>query len=1048
MNITQRRLLAGLSAPIVLLVSAAAQAQGTSVLTGTVRDAATKAPVPDAVVTVTSPSLQGEQLVVTDASGQYRVPNLPPGVYTLRLDKDTYRPYARGGIDLRLNSTIRVNTDLLPEAIKADVVEIIAAAPTVDVGSSTTGVNVGSDFVNRIALSAPSGKGAAQRSFESLAEIAPGAVADQYGISIAGTTSPENQYVIDGLSVNNPAFGLLGTSLPVEFVKDFNVITGGYMPEYGRSAGGYLDVATKTGSNEFHGSVFFNITPGGLDGSRKTVLREGSTISTTTSLSSLQSFGAEVGGPLFKDRLWFYVGVSPAFARYRLERGLNSIRLGADGQPVKDENGFTQTDPIPGTGATYYATLRSFSYLAKLTWLINRDSTLNVSIYGTPTYSGGDGTYGINPRDGSVEINNSNNNNILNGDYKALAHNYVSSPTDVVLKYSTAFNNKRQLFDATFGWHHQEELVNGADGSQLGSGKGYSNISQVLWQRTDPGPHSITDFEASSTVKAACEPAGSTSTLCPVTTYYSGGPGAIPRAILDRWQGKAVGTGLFTYLGHHVVKAGFDMEVAQYNSSRGYSGSNIYYETPDGTAFQDYRRFGFLVGPDKAVALQKFDAVSRSTTLGGFAQDSWSVLDRVTVNVGVRYDAQLLFGYDGRMAMALTNEWSPRLGAIYDFTREGRSKLYANFARFYESVPLDAIDRSIPGERQIYSYHDAGACDPRSVAQQHNQCESDASRPVVNGVYAPNQRWGIVGSDKSPVDPDIQAQSADELVLGGEYEVFPSARVGVSYTKRWQNRVIEDMSRDEAQTYFIGNPGYGIAKDFPKATRDYDGVTFFFQKTFANTWLAQASYTVSSLRGNWAGLFRPETGQIDPNINSDFDLSTLLPNRTGPLPGDHTHQIKLYGAKDFILPAKALITLGGTYRGYSGGPTSFLGSHAIYGPDQAFILPRGSGERLPWVHNIDAHLGVGMQLTKDSAVQISMDVFNLFNFQAETARDQRYTLDNVLPIGDGTANSNDLKNLKNSDGSAFDPTHKNPNFGNPVAYQAPRSFRFGARVTF
>src|SRR6185369_11752376 len=116
------------------------------------------------------------------------------------------------------------------------------------------------------------------------------------------------------------------------------------------------------------------------------------------------------------------------------------------------------------------------------------------------------------------------------------------------------------------------------------------------------------------------------------------------------------------------------------------------------------------------------------------------------------------------------------------------------------------------------------------------------------------------------------------------------------------NRAIEDMSRDEANTYFIGNPGYGIARDFPKPVRDYDAGTVFFQKAFSSGWLGQASYTLSSLRGNYAGLFRPETGQLDPNINSDFDLRSLLVNHTGPLPGDRTHQLKLYGAKDFVLP--------------------------------------------------------------------------------------------------------------------------------------------------
>ena len=85
-------------------------------------------------------------------------------------------------------------------------------------------------------------------------------------MSISGTTSPENSFVIDGLSVNDPGFGILGTPLSVEFIQDVNVITGGYMPEYGRATGGVLNAVTKSGSNEFHGSVFGNWTPGALEG--------------------------------------------------------------------------------------------------------------------------------------------------------------------------------------------------------------------------------------------------------------------------------------------------------------------------------------------------------------------------------------------------------------------------------------------------------------------------------------------------------------------------------------------------------------------------------------------------------------------------------------------------------------------------------------------------------------------------------------------------------------------------------------------------------------
>src|SRR6185436_8797853 len=116
---------AGSIALFGVLTSSSAFAQGTGVLTGTIVDAATKKPLADVVVTATSPALQGEQTVVTDASGSYRIPNLPPGAYSLRVDRDTYRPYSRGGISMRLNTTLRVNAELLPETVTLKAEEVV-----------------------------------------------------------------------------------------------------------------------------------------------------------------------------------------------------------------------------------------------------------------------------------------------------------------------------------------------------------------------------------------------------------------------------------------------------------------------------------------------------------------------------------------------------------------------------------------------------------------------------------------------------------------------------------------------------------------------------------------------------------------------------------------------------------------------------------------------------------------------------------------------------------------------------------------------------------
>ncbi|AUX23474.1 TonB-dependent receptor [Sorangium cellulosum] len=1068
---------------MTMLTAVPAFAQtGNSVLLGRVTDASSKAPVADVVVTATSPALQGEQLVVTDASGQYRIPNLPPGDYTLRLEKETYRPYARGGIALRAGMTLRVNVELLPEALKAQEIIVVGRPPTVDIGSSSVAQSITDDFSRRVPVSPPGGKGAASRSFESIAAVTPGAKSDEFGTSIAGTSSPENQYVIDGLSVNDPAYGIIGTPLTMEFIKEVNVVSGGYMPEFGRATGGVLDVSTKSGGNELHGSVFFNITPGLLEGESTKVRRQGETIQTDDRLSSIRDYGFTVGGPILKDKLWFFGGLSLAFQSVTLERNLFATRYDAEGKPVVGEDGFNVIDRLPGSQRFDRAEERTLQYIGKLTYQIDPDHSVALSVYGSPTSSGGNGTYGFDPQQGAVQVSN------LIGEYGPLAHEFIASSTDVALKWSSAFNNKTLLFDATLGWHSQRHGRLPPDGSKLGSSEGLAGVPMVIWQRTRkdnrPWRHSIDEFEAlSPEAREMCEQrdVGDVRVVpCAVRSYWTGGPNFLEDSSQDRFQLKAMVTSIFEGLGHHVVKGGLDAEIMLYDHQKAYPGLVVYTESSDGSFFSDARQLGFLTGPEITdhVLQPTTEVSSLSTTIGGFVQDSWSILDKVTLNVGVRYDAQYLFDNDGELGMALPNQWSPRVGVVYDVTQQGRSKVFANYARYYESVPLDLVDRAFGDERQIRAYHRAASdyddpndpgCNPRDLEDAlgtgPGQCMSHENRTegtetasaygITPASYDPNRHWIPTGGGKTPVDPDISPQSSDELVLGGEYEIIPTGRIGAMYTKRWMNNVIEDMSRDEASTYFIGNPGKGIAKDFPEPTRDYDALTLYFQKSFDDLWLAQASYTLSFLRGNYSGLFRPETNQLDPNITSDFDLTSLLDNREGYLPGDRRHELKVFGAKSFLLPRGDLVDLGLTFRSRSGGPTDFWGAHPLYGNDETFILPRGSGERLPWVHNVDGHIGYSVKLAKDSYLTVTMDVFNLFNFQAVTSTDQRYTVAyvDVRECRNGTFADLEPASgescLKTLDGERFDKAaDKNPNFGKPTSYQAPRQIRLGARVTF
>ncbi|MBK8251396.1 MAG: TonB-dependent receptor [Polyangiaceae bacterium] len=1039
----------------------------------------------------------GEQVVVTDSAGGYRIPNLAPGSYTVAVANEGYKPSGTS-VTLNANATIRVNVSLTPTALTGAVTEVIAKAPTVDVGSAQTGVVMNKEFTSRVALSRPTGKGGAARSFESIAEVAPGAKNDDYGVSINGTTSPENRYIVDGLAVNNPAFGIVGTPLSVDFVKEVSVIAGGYMPEFGRSTGGILNVVTESGSNEFHGGAWLNFTPGAIEGERKRFLAAGQAIRTDRNVDLIHDFGVKIGGPILKDKLFFFGGVSFNSTRWRVEQNLYRQKVGTTplvngdtGVPHPevgndfeyDENGDVVTEKIDGTQSVRPAIQRGIQYMAKLTFLPNQDNSLELSLFGAPTNSGGNGGWGIDPDSGGIEGGAN--------DYTAAAHRYVSEALGLNLKWSGAFDNKTFLVDANLGWHHQKAARLPSDGSEIGSKDGLAGMPSVLWQKSIPVHNDMKQFRNIPGGAATCadaivqdvddDPAVDSDgdgdptndvdgtvirdPQCPATQYFSGGPDFLSQQEMDRVHGRLTLTKLFQGLGHHVVKGGFDFEQASYNHTKAYSGTVRYAENGSGSAFNQQRRYGFLTGPDTPVVQDLQKASSTATSVGAFVQDSWNFLDKVTVNLGVRWDSQFMFGNDGKVGLALPYQFAPRVGIIYDITQQGRSKIFANFARYYESIPLNMVDRAFPGESQIGARHRAALCDPtgQDPTRDCNDPASLASRGRVFGTsYDPNQFYFSTGSAKVPVDPNLQPQASDEIVVGGEYEIFPDGRVGAQYTHRYMVAVIEDMSRDEATTYFIGNPGSGIAKDFPAGQRDYDGVNIYFTKNFSDKWLAQVSYTVSFLRGNIAGLYRPETGQLDPNINSDFDLKSLTVNRYGPLPGDRTHEIKVYAARDFPFneffagPSNMGLNLGLTYTGRSGGPTNFLASHPIYGGSEVMILPRGSGDRLPWTHAVDMHLQYDLRMSKDTQLSVYMDLFNMFNFQETTAIDEDFTFSEVDPVLDGkpVKDTNgklvpDCAQLKHPDGSPFDcETEKNPNFGKAVGFQSPRQFRFGARVTF
>ena len=197
------------------------------------------------------------------------------------------------------------------------------------------------------------------RTYDAVLTLAPGAAteAGTGGVSFSGATGPENNFLIDGVNTTDPAFGLLGTQLTLEFIGETEIITGGYNAEYGRATGGVVNVITKSGSNNFHGDVWFYATPFQLDPHARRPLGRSHRVAARKTKYGFD-FGFDLGGPIVKDKIWFYVGFQPTFTTDAV-RPLHPRALGDEPAGDADDGHATRATSTRTSAARRASTRRS-----------------------------------------------------------------------------------------------------------------------------------------------------------------------------------------------------------------------------------------------------------------------------------------------------------------------------------------------------------------------------------------------------------------------------------------------------------------------------------------------------------------------------------------------------------------------------------------------------------------------------------------------------------------------------------------------------------------
>jgi outer membrane receptor protein involved in Fe transport len=1008
----------------VLCVSftAFAQTSTTGSIEGTVVDV-NGAAVPGITVTVTREG--GRTASATSGQdGMFRMSQLEPGQYTVTVAATQgFGAFERADVGVNLSTITTVLVQLTP-AGAAETVDVIAGTPTVDVTQNTTGTNVSTEQFSNFPT---------QRTVQSLYSIAPtvtrSGLRDSSGRdrdpSVAGSSGPENNYILDGVNVSDPAFGGSGANLPFEFVQEIEIKTGAFGAEYGKATGGIFNVVTKSGSNDIRGDVFGYFTTKGL-------VREVKASAIPFTGAAPNGFdeidaGVDIGGPIVKDKVFFFAAFNP-------QRRRNYFLTQTFLTQVNNE----VTTPF---------------WAGKLTFVPNQDHTFTFSTFADYTKQEGHlfgfSGFGANPASfrGTAETGGINyafrlnstirpnwiaelsaglhfqrantlpelDETLVTDRFAVLRNGAIVNPVETTVE----IGGLRQAFVEGSGGTVQRNFVRsgfGLESQQDRDRYEFAVRMQNIW-----GRHTLKyGFEWNQNRYNI-----NTTSTGPAFDFGVGNP-AGPHRIENRWAICARSGATIT------CPSASRTDRVNAIIAAGQGPAGVTNAVTGDVSINPTNPFLLLdVVRARDFSLNTGGEFTKTNTESFYIQDDIKAHRNVQVNFGVRWDYQQAYSLGGVSYIKLNNfmaNLQPRVGISWDFTGEGRGKLFANYARFLETpIPLDINVRASGSDIQ-------------------NDFHLNISR--LNGTGAvgiPGANFGNLGNHATPIDPGLKPQSVNEWTAGLEWG--PSGMRDLSFSFRGiyraQDEVIEDGSFDDGTTYFIFNPGRmgpgtteQLACDFPgigcfgPARRYYRALEFAATKRFSNNYQFIASYVYSSLIGNYEGLFRNDNGQSDPNITSLFDLVSLLNGLYGRLPNDRPHQLKFDGSYRWPM---GLLT-SASFRAQSGIPFNQLIPHPLYGDNEGFGLPRGTAinpltgsPRTPVTYNLDIGAYYPIQFGENRQLRFQVDWFNVLNSQRAVREDETFLINSGAP---GI------------------PPVPNPFYGTGTIFQFPSALRLGVKFQF
>jgi hypothetical protein len=293
---------------VALFGVSAAYGQGTARFSGTVLDKSGSA-IAGATVTATSQDTGASRDAKTDEAGHYLIPLLPVGSYTLRVEFTGFAAAASKDLRLQVDESRELDFTLSPTSV-ATSVEVLADAVAVETTSPSLGQVItsqevaqlplnGRDFVQLATLTSGATAETNPNSFFTSAASSEVATRGSFSLSVGGSRPNSTDWLLDGVDNNELTAGGIGTFSSIDDIEEFKVFTYNYSAQYGSRAGPTVLVNTKSGSNNFHGSLF--------EFFRNTSLDAKSFFAQSPEKFNLNQFGGSVGGPIQKNKTFFFV---------------------------------------------------------------------------------------------------------------------------------------------------------------------------------------------------------------------------------------------------------------------------------------------------------------------------------------------------------------------------------------------------------------------------------------------------------------------------------------------------------------------------------------------------------------------------------------------------------------------------------------------------------------------------------------------------------------------------------------------------------------------